>query len=845
MPAVFLTAFSLCAYAEPEEGFVQEGDRSPDGLQGPQPGDSTQLPEDPGNSVSLELESEVKEGPATPVQTSGISLSFGYGFRNIVKSTRRLPFIVELHNYDPADFSGRLEISLPGSVETGSEKLEAAEILYSFDVLVPAGESVTVRDLISAGENGGNLQIRLYNSEGQLAGERLETINVMSTGPELLIGLLSDNPGDLGYFRGISVAGTALRTRVVELDPQELTESPGSLSQIDMIVISDLDSRKLPENSSRMLREWVSGGGALLVGTGARPSTAVQLLSNIRDFSLGDADERDIDMGMKYSKTGPDGAVIRLLVRDVSASSGTQVMQSSDTAILTTIPRGNGIIGVTAYDLCDISAFCSEEIGYVDELLQGLLGTGRIRHMAEEDGGSSGFYATVRPLVGLTDPDRLPSAALYIMFALGYLGLIGFGLYLYLRTRGLGIYYHAFVPIAACAGALVISVMNFALRGGDPAADYAIVREINGSAVSENGFLRLFSASGNDYSFALPEGTKVIPVVREAKTEGFWTSEKENTEGLLEISTGETGNLVLAKGMKPFSGSLLEYSKENRTLEGGLETRITAFDEALSGTIVNSTGHDLENAWLLMYGRIAPVGTIRNGEEIRLDKLPLLYAPTGSPELLSAYITGIRGMAPGSKEYIRALRNTRLLSWYIETNLRSYYGGARLIAFSAESDIPDEAEQGWGSPHSGTILYAGFTDTVFAKGSVLWRTALSTDPKLVSGEYDATANTSRGTVVLEYSLGNDIAVRSLTFCGLSPEFAGEDMVPFTGTIALYNYKSGSYDLMRRDQWQFGASEISPYLSPANTMTVRFVPDESAAASIPMYLPVPDVTGIER
>ena len=59
-----------------------------------------------------------------------------------------------------------------------------------------------------------------------------------------------------------------------------------------------------------------------------------------------------------------------------------------------------------------------------------------------------------------------------------------------------------------------------------------------------------------------------------------------------------------------------------------------------------------------------------------------------------------------------------------------------------------------------------------------------------------------------------------------------------------DYKS-YYDLMRGGDLSFDAAGIAPYLSPANTMTVRYVPDESAASSVPMYLPVPDVTGTQR
>ena len=297
--------------------------------------------------------------------------------------------------------------------------------------------------------------------------------------------------------------------------------------------------------------------------------------------------------------------------------------------------------------------------------------------------------------------------------------------------------------------------------------------------------------------------------------------------------------------MKPFSASLLEYMGAGRTEGSGLTVKINVFDGELNGSILNETGSDLENAYLMMYGKLAKIGTIPDGMELQIAENRLMNTPAGSPELLAEYMTGIRDLAPGSSEFIRTLRRTRLLSWYIDTDLQSYYEGVRLLAFTDSGTFPLARQDGIAVSGSRTTLCTGDTDAEFTRGNTLWRTALSTEPKVISGEYDTADNTTRGTAVLEYSLGNDIRIRSLTFSELSEEFTGEKLAPFTGSIALYNYQSGSYDQLRREQLHFSASEIGPYLSPDNTMTVRYVPDEGASAAVPMYLPVPDVTGVAR
>ncbi|MBP0985839.1 MAG: hypothetical protein J6P39_02385, partial [Oscillospiraceae bacterium] len=188
---------------------MQEGDLSPDlttgsgqtgaAVPGPSPGGTGPSPEVGGTigvddtSVSFLIDAGAGPGPAEEEAVDGVSLSFSYGFRNIVKSTRRLPFEVELRNHEDSDLSGRLEISLPGSVETGRDRSEAAEIRYVYGAFVPAGETVTIQDIISAGENGGTIRIRLYDNSGELLREQQETINIQSIGPELLIGVLSDD----------------------------------------------------------------------------------------------------------------------------------------------------------------------------------------------------------------------------------------------------------------------------------------------------------------------------------------------------------------------------------------------------------------------------------------------------------------------------------------------------------------------------------------------------------------------------------------------------------------------------------------------------------------------------
>ena len=133
--------------------------------------------------------------------------------------------------------------------------------------------------------------------------------------------------------------------------------------------------------------------------------------------------------------------------------------------------------------------------------------------------------------------------------------------------------------------------------------------------------------------------------------------------------------------------------------------------------------------------------------------------------------------------------------------------------------------------------------------SMLYRSVLIKTPKVISGSYYASANSMSGAepLTLEYQMGTEIDVESLTFEPVSEEFLKNSdsyIEAFTGSVYFYNYGSGNYDLVELNGQTWNIEQLSPYLSPANTMTVRFVYDGQGSYNA-IQLPMPMVAGRER
>ena len=301
-----------------------------------------------------------------------------------------------------------------------------------------------------------------------------------------------------------------------------------------------------------------------------------------------------------------------------------------------------------------------------------------------------------------------------------------------------------------------------------------------------------------------------------------------------------------AEGLGPFAGTMLEFSasEENIDKSESINAKLHFYDEKFNGSIVNNSRYDIEDAALLVYGRIARIGRIKAGESIDVSQLEALCTPISDSYSIAAYVTGLKESDAETWDYVDALKRTKFLSNYMQSSLESYYKGIRLIGFSDKENIFEDITTDKHADVSGTLLKSVNTDASFTVGKTVWRTALSSDPAAVTGEYDTASNTSRGSVVIEYNLGNDVNVRELYFTGLSEEFEGSELSAFTGKMSLYNYITGSYDEFDEGT-RFGEAEIAPYLSPANTLMVRFMPEENTVGNSGAFLPVPNIIGEEK
>lgn len=148
---------------------------------------------------------------------------------------------------------------------------------------------------------------------------------------------------------------------------------------------------------------------------------------------------------------------------------------------------------------------------------------------------------------------------------------------------------------------------------------------------------------------------------------------------------------------------------------------------------------------------------------------------------------------------------------------------------------------------SGLTLLTSVIPVNAVEDGRVYRQSLLKMPIVLSGDYSYINNSlkSNEATVLEYFLGENINIEEVKFEQISDVFMNprynDKVKVFKGNIALYNYKTGNFDYISKDN--FSILDLLIYLSDTNTIRVRYSNIESG--DLETALPMVTVLGVEK
>lgn len=802
-----------------------------------------------------EVKSATSGSNGAPAEDSGagtqsvdapqLSLDVSYGYDNTAKGGRYLPVDAALSNSGTEAFSGMLQAKVMESDGTVYQ--------YEYQVQAEAGEVMSARYYIPLGTGGDQILFTVSDEEGKSLVYKPVNLKVSRDVPEMFIGLLSDDPGELSYLNGAGINYSTLRTRTFELDE---TDFPEEEIGLDVLVVNDYKLRNLSEKQIAAIMYWVHGGGILILGTGERvDDTLGRFAPELLDESYEAPNLRHINLGENFALDEPGAGMLAVPCVDVSLHGGNVILSSSGFPLLTAAAKEQGIIAVAAFDLGDIGEFCEKNSSFLDYMFTSLLGENRINRLAElVYSGNSDRYWSVQTLIDTGDVDKLPNLFLYMTVTAVYLILLGPGLYLFLKNWDLQIYYRRGVLVLSLVFAGIIYMMGIPTRFRSTFFTYASIRDVTSDYVMDTTYVNVRNPYNRPYYVDLAPEYSVLPITSSYwGGYGGWEKMTEETPWQTGIITTDEHVRIQGQNIPAFTSRYFRLENKSENLDQiGFDGTVDYFEGEIGGSVTNHFPFPVENAAVMLYGNMVLLGHMEAGETKNLEDYELVRFPLGNSYVVADRITGERDFGPTdikNKEYLLAMERSNLLKFYMDNYLSGYTADARLIAFSSQKEetlfLKDKTAETYGV----TMLTASM-EVNASRDRSLYRSVLMKEPKVVSGSYDSSVNAMAGMepLTLEYQLGEDIDVESLTFESVNEEFLEADRNSFTevftGSIYFYNYGTGNFDLMELEGQTLDVEELRPYLSPGNTLTVRYVYDGIAGYN-DLQLPMPMVAGRER
>ena len=761
-----------------------------------------------------------------------------------------VPIKVSLCGQTELPFSGTLSVStLESNNDEGTEEYE-----YSYQVEVGPAETKTMELYVPLGQKSGTIHLTLKDEKNRTMGETSMDFDVSKEDVRLFAGVLGKKEGSLSWLDGTGLNYGMITARVVEIPGDDFPEDSRGFSMFDVMFVNGYDCRMLKDSQKEAVLDWVKNGGTLLVDTGRDRDLTLDILGEAQEkVTLKDPEVRWVGMGTEYTKNRPGDSEVRVTYTEPVISGAEERMVADGTPLLKTLQYGKGTIGVYGVNLSDLSGFAKKNPAFAPYFLGEIFNDNELNTIYYNSQGRDADYWKACNLVIGGNGERLPNLTLYAIIVVGYLVIVGPGLYVLLKKRGLNRYYGTAVFVFSAAACVVIWGMGFKTRFTSEFCTTATILDASGTGAKEMTFLNIRTPDSSGFTVDLPSDYKVTPLTRSGR---YDTNQIEDYRKKHQTAIGirkEADQTVLwSRRSKAFDSRFFFLERKRDQVPGNVDADFTVSDGTITGYVENTLPVTLENAAVYLYGQVLILGDLEPGQRLEFDREPLKVWPVGMTWMLSDALTGTPDRQEDSDgQYIENVQKSGLGAYFADRYYASYNGEVRLGAF-LPAGYEGDGEL-FGKNRDGRIFYTQEIPCAMGTDGQVYRCGQLREPSVTSGMGASYGNSMMlyGTdpAVVEYAPGSDLVIEKYSFLPVSDEFFQGSQYsyirPFSGEASFYNQKTGSYDPVDIRKQDFSREELADYIAADGKITVRYTGGSDAENGISQTLPLLMVTGREN
>lgn len=523
----------------------------------------------------------------------------------------------------------------------------------------------------------------LLNKERKVIAEKNYARFLLNGEDVLPVGILSDSYRLLTYFdmggEGVYYGGIEFPVKLVELTQDNLA---GLLDSLKFLVIDNYNTSILTDQDSDRIKQWVSDGGMLIVGTGER---AEEILSGL-DFlevECVQVNEPGADVyGQDYGV-----GLQELPLAELKDTTGRYYM--SNLASLIMISSWNdGAVEIVPYALSDLGQpdrVVEDWESYVWELLQNASSYVRSSQVY-----SNQYYSGFRYIISNifesfgNGGDRLNFGGLKFI-VVAYVVFVGPVLYLILRAMKKRDWYWGAVAVTVLVGIFLVYIAGSGYEVVNTMVYSVTVEKLSGRDPGDRSgnnvtYMHCYDADNEEWGLQLAERYDYVgPFLRSYAYGGLYGSSKYQYYYRIR----REGDRVFF-GLNPDSGFEDAYflAGTSQNMEtGSISSDLTTSAQwGITGTVTNETSRDFRYFAVVADDKLFVYENLPAGQTCTLEEPIYTSLRDGLDSALSAVQSYVRYERDKDYDMIAAL-GTGISEMYIRED---YSGGTVIIGITED-----------------------------------------------------------------------------------------------------------------------------------------------------------------
>lgn len=717
----------------------------------------------------------VPEGPLSAEAQSitvddSIKVDMKIGFDKFYKLGYSTPFRFEIEN-NYRDINGELQVEIP--------REDDSVTIYAINVSLP--NNSTKKFVMNIPMNMFLTKLKVNITDGKKTvftkdfridpGSNMETFS---------IGILSDDFDSVRYMNKITMSNYGnFSTKTVKLDEENFPQSAEELRSFNIVVINNYDTSKLSNEQYEAMKNWVLGGGTLILGTGPYHNKTLAVFKD--DFISGEIGEvQMLQTSSLYEIAGgnisEETDVMNISVLDMSIKDSLTVAEEKGKPLVQKLEKGKGTVGIAAFDfgLEPLSAWVGNS-AFADKLMVKLIPSSYLSEMNQKGMVNDNLYLMDNALRSIPELP-LPKTSYLLVVYIAYILIAAPIGYLVLKKLDRRELMWVTIPAISIVFSAVIYITGFGTRLTEPITNVISIVEIdNSGTIVPKVYAGVFSPNKENIRIEAGDGLDLKPALLNQRYYGYRTMSDEEIPKRIDskiILSPETVLEFYKTGVWSMKTIALEPSK---ALSGKLEGKLNYANGEFVGTIKNTSGFDIEECHIVTNSQYGDIGPVKNGEtkqvKVKADsyfgnRYDLINAIYKDPYSRSQSANR-RKLSTEEIVEFKESRQKRQVFEYSLTNKGIQKSGASLIAWSSTPYAKDILVNGDATRRYEKSFIVSEVDLSFRNGNSVEYPFGYLKPAIINnmeeGSYDDYNEMfyGRGSFEVHYKIDSDISVETV------------------------------------------------------------------------------------